>query len=161
MNQKSNIIKYSEKVKDPRLKIRYARGAGDALACILHSKMLGWLTKLITGKDKPCTKCNKRATALNVLFPVPVWKIFFKSDEEYVKSLKEDLKYAGYDVKDTEDPKTINAIKTDRPTLPIENLNNKSKESLDFLNTENHTLMSTSDNYVGDLLIRVQVFKVK
>lgn len=56
MNQKN--LKKSSNDKNPILKIRYARGLGDFIACILHSKAIGWLTHIITKKEKPCQSCK-------------------------------------------------------------------------------------------------------
>ena len=38
--------------KSPDLKCRYAVGFGDLIACFLHSKIIGWFTHKITGKNK-------------------------------------------------------------------------------------------------------------
>ena len=84
-------------MKEPKLKFRYAIGLGDIIACTLHSKAVSWLTFILTGKKKPCVKCSKRITALNVLFPIYLWKFFFKNIEDYKKSYEFDLQgYAQY-----------------------------------------------------------------
>lgn len=159
MNQNNNLEKYSTKIKDPYLKFRYAKGFGDVVACFLHSKPIGWLTKIITGKDKPCTTCSKRANALNILFPIKIWRLFFKSEEEYVESLKQDLEKAGYDVAVSPQKKGLSSTKIEVKPLatnyPLQTVKPDEK------NEPNYKLMASSDNYVGDLLIKTQVFKTK
>jgi len=83
-------------MKKPDLKCRYALGLGDIVACTLHSKPLGWLVHFLTGKSEPCLVCSQRAMALNFLFPIPVWKIFFKTMEERNIALIEDFKKSGF-----------------------------------------------------------------
>jgi hypothetical protein len=72
-------------------KIRYAQGVGDVCAAILHSKLIGPITYLVTGDLEPCPKCQNRRTALNLLFPIPFWRLFFKNDDFYNKSLNQDF----------------------------------------------------------------------
>jgi hypothetical protein len=159
MNQNNNLQKYSDKIKDPYLKLRYARGFGDIIACFLHSKPIGWLTKLITGKDKPCAKCFKRGNALNILFPVKIWKLFFKNEEEYITSFKKELEKAGYSVSGSPETKSLSTTKIE--TTPI-----VTNSPFDILKpTEkpisSHKLLASSENYIGDFLIKTQVFKIK
>ena len=71
-----------DKMKNPTLKIRYAKGLGDFIACILHSKPIGWFTHFLTGTKEPCSACSQRAMAFNILFPIPFWKLFFKNINE-------------------------------------------------------------------------------
>jgi hypothetical protein len=159
MNQNNNSEKYLAKNKDPYLKIRYAKGFGDVIACFLHSKPIGWLTKIITGKDKPCTTCSKRANALNVLFPIKVWMLFFKSEEEYIQNLKEDLEKAGYEVAVSPQNKGVSSTKIERKPLTT-NYTFQTFKPEEKIETK-FKLLASSDNYVGDLLIKTQVFKTK
>ena len=149
----------SIKIKDPYLKLRYARGAGDIVACFLHCKAVGWLTKLITGKDKPCIKCFKRGNALNIIFPIKVWKLFFDTEEEYIEALKKDLKESGYSVAESSDNKALSTTKIERTLINNKNpfITLKSNE----ISSIQHKLLASSDNYIGDFLIKTQVFKVK
>jgi hypothetical protein len=89
-------------MKNPFLKCRYARGLGDIIGCILHSKFLSWLPLLLTGQKEQCQACSQRAQALNVIFPIPLWRLFFKDYTELNLSLKKDFEDLGYDV--TYDP---------------------------------------------------------
>ena len=159
MSQNNNLTMYSVKTKDPYLQLRYARGAGDVVACILHSKMVGWLTKLITGKDKPCTKCFKRGNALNVLLPIKVWRLFFKTEGEYIKSFKEALEKAGYSVNGSPESKALSSTKLS--STPLNTDNTFVKLSPDQEINPNYTLMASSDNYIGDFFIKTQIFKIK
>ena len=161
MKQTDNSNKLSAKSKDPQLMIRYSRGLGDFISCLLHSKAIGWLTKLITKKDKPCTQCRKRANALNTLFPIPFWKMFFSSDEEYYKNIKIDLEKAGYSVEGSPNTNAVSSsILTRTPIV------NNFKNELPIIPSESpdiskYELLSSSDSFVGDFLIKTQVFKTK
>jgi len=84
--------------KLPDLKFKYVNGLGDLVAAILHSRCFGWLTKLITGKDKPCEICSMRRHALNVLVHLPLWKMFFKCRNELLESLAAEYRALGYEV---------------------------------------------------------------
>lgn len=96
-------------VKEPKLKFRYAIGLGDIIASILHSKLISPITKFLTNSDKPCFSCSMRITAFNILVPIPLWKLFFKSEIEKNVSLVEDLKNCGYNV--TFENNRVHAIK--------------------------------------------------
>jgi hypothetical protein len=160
----TNLKVYSEVnlKKDPRLKLRYAKGLGDALACFLHSKPIGWLTHLITGKKMPCIKCWSRANALNVLAPIPFWKLFFKNTQEVSEAFKKDMEDNGFITKDNkmvratspEIPKNI--INNNVPVInpPIYSNNNEN-------NLENYNLITSGDNFVGEFMIRTQIYKKK
>ena len=88
----------------PDLKFRYVNGMGDFVACILHSKAVGWLTYLITGTKTPCRTCSIRRNALNVLIPFPLWKLFFKNESLLLDELAAEYRADGYKVE--VDPKT-------------------------------------------------------
>jgi hypothetical protein len=153
--------------KDPSLKIRYAMGLGDFVACLLHSRLLGKLTKLITGKDKPCQTCSLRAQALNILFPIPFWKLFFTKKENMLKSYQQELEAAGYKVKVLPDG-SISGIKTEvstniippqpspKPLFP-ELVSPRVENESDF----SYMLINSYDTKSGDFLIRTQIFKSK
>ncbi len=82
---------------NPTFKLRYAEGVGDIVKCFLHSRLFGPITKIITGQSAPCDACQMRSIALNILLPVPIWRIFFKNKEERRIALIEDLKNFGYE----------------------------------------------------------------
>jgi hypothetical protein len=84
--------------KSPDLKFKYVNGMGDLVAAVLHCKIFGWLTKLITGKDKPCEVCSMRRHALNVLIYLPLWKLFFKTRDDLLENLASEYRSMGYDV---------------------------------------------------------------
>jgi hypothetical protein len=84
--------------KTPDLKFKYVNGLGDLVACILHSKLFGWLIYLITGKDKPCTTCSMRRSALNVLLHIPLWRFFFKNEKDLLENLGAEYRALGYKV---------------------------------------------------------------
>lgn len=85
---------------DPILKLRYCYGLGDILRCFLHSKYIGPIVHFLTKKDKTCQTCSNRAVALNMLLPIPLWKMFFTSEKIMKESLIKDLRDYGYSVSD-------------------------------------------------------------
>lgn len=97
--------------KSPDLKCRYAVGFGDLIACFLHSKTIGWLTYLITKKNKPCNACSIRRNAWNVIFPIKIWKLFFKNEDELLENLASDYRSQGYNVKINEKTKKLEISK--------------------------------------------------
>ena len=82
---------------------------GDIIASFLHSKLISPITKFLTNSDKPCFSCSMRITAFNILVPIPLWKLFFKSEIEKNVSLVEDLKNCGYNV--TFENNRVHAVK--------------------------------------------------
>jgi hypothetical protein len=77
--------------KDPLLRYKYAEGLGDVIACTLHSKYVQPITTFITKKEKMCMACQTRRTALNVLFPIRIWRLYFKTMEDRLKNLDEEF----------------------------------------------------------------------
>jgi hypothetical protein len=167
--------------KTPDLKLKYAQGFGDVIACFLHSAAIGWLTHLITGTDEPCTKCSVRRHALNALFPIKVWRIFFKDENEYLTGLSQEYKNLGYEVEvdyskgvlhtnkttlnyNTDNQQTItptetqNLIQDDKFT-PNDTPETASNKLID--NIDDYRLVSSSNTKLGDYMIRTQYFKKK
>lgn len=154
--QFNNSTTYSEN-KDPSLKCRYAKGLGDLIACILHGP-LSHITYFITKKRIPCAKCSMRADALNMLIPIPFWKLYFKNIDELLKSLSKEMQDAGYQVAFTDDGKGIRSSKFSQkqsPTLP------KTLPTIPTGNLSDYNLISSGDNMMGDFIIRIQIFKRK
>jgi hypothetical protein len=98
-------------VKSPDLKFRYSIGMGDIVACFLHSKPINWLTYFITKKDKPCTICSQRRHALNILLPIPFWKLFFENRLELLEELAAEYRSQGYKAKINKETETISVSK--------------------------------------------------
>jgi hypothetical protein len=73
---------------NPYLQYRHSEGLGDLIACTLHSKLISPITKFITGSREMCISCDKRRQALNFIFPIPFWRIFFKNYEEKLKDFQ-------------------------------------------------------------------------
>lgn len=67
--------------KNPYLQYRHAEGLGDIIACTLHSKLISPITYFLTNKKEMCVSCDKRRQALNFLFPIKFWKLFFSDYE--------------------------------------------------------------------------------
>jgi len=133
-------------MKHPKLKFRYAEGLGDVVACVLHSKLIGWLTKIITKSDTPCKTCSARAFALNILVPIPVWRLFFKDKDAFLDALKGE----GVDIrKIAHKQEQIKKI-SNKPNLP--------KVEID---PTDYKLYSKVDNQLGDYLIRTLTYVKK
>lgn len=151
MNQENNSKTLLECKKDPYLKFRYSRGIGDLIACLLHSKLFGWFTKLITGKSKPCSVCSQRANALNTLFPIPFWRMFFNDAILMTKSLKLELEKCGYKVDLTEDQLGVSSFKVKNEE--ITKTEEPEKES------NSYTLLTSGETILGDFLIKTEIYK--
>jgi hypothetical protein len=153
-----------ENKKDPYLKLRYSRGLGDVIACILHSKFFGWLTKLITGKSKPCSTCSKRADALNVLFPIPFWRLFFKDVKSMIEILQTDLKDYGYEVGLTSDGLGVSSFKANTSEKNIISQKNEYAKPIDYNKSDyinNYDLITSGENVLGEFLIKTEIYKRK
>ena len=83
---------------DPILKLRYAKGLGDIIKCSLHSRYFRKITKFLTKRDHTCIECSIRANAMNIIFPIPVWKLFFKNEKEMHKNFEKELLEYGYKI---------------------------------------------------------------
>lgn len=83
---------------DPILKLRYAKGLGDIVKCFLHSRYFGPITKFLTKKDHTCTECSIRANAMNIIFPIPMWKLFFEDEKKMYDTFEKDLLEYGYKI---------------------------------------------------------------
>lgn len=153
-------------LKDPRLKFRYSKGLGDILACFLHSKPISWLTVIITGKKKPCTKCWIRANALNVLCPIPLWKFYFKNEEDLLDTFIKDMEAYGFYAE-----KEDGNVSFMKATIPknSENIEFDDQSIEETINIDNqkdkilkdYILLTSGDSFVENLLIRTEVYKKK
>lgn len=94
-----NPINYILKKKtfNPSKKLRYATGLGDVITVFLHSRFIGPITYMITGKEEPCSTCNSRRVLLNQLVPMDVWKLFFDTYEEVQKDIGLEYSKIGMD----------------------------------------------------------------
>jgi hypothetical protein len=149
-------------MKNPNLKIRYAKGLGDLIACMLHSKLIGWFTHFLTGQNQPCSTCSQRAMALNILFPIPFWKLFFKNIEEMQQSFIEDLKNNGYEVIENKNDKEMTLVqnKVD-PLKKIElekELNKQLEKQISDIKISKQ-LINSSKTEIGDYIVQVNIFK--
>ena len=163
MNPKKNLKEPLLTNKNPATQIKYSRGVGDIIAAILHSKYIGWLTRLITGSNEPCLTCSQRIAALNTLFPIPFWRLFFKNKNDLVKCLNNELVEAGYDVDLKEDGSGVSASKVVKNIHQKEEIidsskTNNSDQQKNPKNT-NYILVSSGDTLLGEFMIKTQVFK--
>lgn len=137
-------------MKNPNLKCRYSKGLGDLIACTLHSKLFSWLTFLLTGKKEPCQTCSNRINALNVLFPIPFWKLYFKNVKQLMSSLSNDLIKAGYRVEMSNDGYTLNSFKQEE-LIPKKEKEKQNKEK---------KLISANNVELDGYLIRTEIYKL-
>lgn len=126
LNKIKTYNRYKKNNVNPYNKIRYAKGLGDFVACILHSKYIGPITYIITNNYEPCPTCNQRRWALNILFPIPFWKFFFKSLEELENDMenfykKHNLNFE--EIKNVEDSEISNFEKSEK-TININDIQN-------------------------------------
>lgn len=163
--------------KDPRLQCKYANGLGDLVACVLHSKFLGWLTKLITGKNEPCQVCSVRKKALNVLVPFKFWRLFFKTDKEYVTSLVKDLEDSGYMVDHNGSDslmygysQNLLSVAPEEQSIPVQRSVAPEEQSIPVQSISIHTEENIPDGYklfnsgetqFDNYIIKTQIFKLK
>lgn len=142
-------------MKTPDLKFKNIRGLGDLIACILHSNSIGWLTKIITGKDKPCTTCSKRRTAFNTLIPLSIWKFFYKDELEFLISLEKDYRDLGYDVNFDKQKKSLSVSKSS-----ITEIKNESEpQIIDNENIEGYRMIKSFRENIGDLIVSIKYYK--
>jgi chorismate-pyruvate lyase len=85
---------------------------------------------------------------MNLLIPLPLWKIFFKNRQAYLKSLENDYN----NLKDVK-LKSVEILKRDQIIAesiipPIED------------NQKGYMLVSSADTPLGEYLVRVQTFKL-
>lgn len=147
--------------KLPDLNIRYAAGLGDIIASILHSKMFSWLVKIITKKDAPCSSCSQRRYALNILFPIKIWKLFFKDYETYLENLKNYYIKCGYNASLSEDGSHLKISKFEEfKTEEIENPENTKTQKLKNVpKKDGYLFLSSNEIFLDDHVIRTEYFK--
>lgn len=143
-------------MKNPKLKLKYSEGLGDIIACFLHSKWFGWLTRLITGKNEPCKTCSERIYAFNVLVPISLWKIFFKTEKEFLKNLQND-----FNIYNNNKNNNVNVDKKIKNEQTIESEPKIIEKPKIENNYGDYALLSSSDEILGEYLIRIQTFKRK
>jgi len=85
------------KYKNPLYELKYVEGLGDLVRVFLHSKLIKPVLVLIMKNAEYCTSCSQRAYALNILFPMPIWKFYFKEYDTMKLSFEVDAKVFGYD----------------------------------------------------------------
>jgi len=150
------------KDKNPTLKLRYAKGLGDIIACILHSKMLGWFVHFLSGQNEPCSACSQRAMALNILFPIPVWKLFFKNQEELEVAFLKDLENAGYIPAKNQNQSEKVMIKNEIDKISNKDVQKQLNEQLEktiLKNKIDQKLITTNKTEIGDYIVQVNIYK--
>lgn len=146
--------------KDPLLKIRYARGLGDIIACILHSKFIGPITHFVTGQKTPCQACQTRRQALNILLPISLRTFFFKTEKEQEESFIKEAKNYGYEIGENDScSENKEEIKYEEPV--ISNFNELEPETLSNIKNKHsdYILIRTVETDQDDLKIVLNVYK--
>jgi hypothetical protein len=136
--------------KNPYLQYRHSEGLGDFIACTLHSKFILPVTKLITGSEEICFSCDKRRQALNYIFPIPFWKVFF---ENYDKKLQDLQKY--FNLKEEEEePKNDIVIQSHEEIKEIvmEEVN---------VSIPEYKILSESSTEIDDYIFKIIIYKKK
>lgn len=146
--------------KDPLLRYRYAEGLGDVVACTLHSKFIQPITTFFTKKEKSCAACENRRNALNILFPLNVWKLYFESEEERLESLDFEFDKINmqWQLNTSDGESTVMKYsdihkhfnQKDKDPIPEQR---EVEEMLDY------TVIGKSDTGIGDFVIRTIIFK--
>jgi hypothetical protein len=147
---------------DPSLKLKYANGLGDIITCILHGKVFGKLVHLLTKKDKPCSKCSRRAQALNVLFPIKVWKLFFKTPQDVAESLAKEMEAAGYTSSFSKNRENVSFSKVEENDIENDDnfVYNETTETGNYNSSlDNYKIISNNSSTVGDLLIKIEIYQ--
>lgn len=93
-------------MKNPLFELKYVEGLGDLLRVFLHSRYIKPILILVRGNDNYCLTCSQRAYALNILFPIKVWKFYFKDYETFQKSFSDDAEKFGRNIVQDENIKT-------------------------------------------------------
>lgn len=149
---------------NPFLQYRHALGLGDFIACTLHSKYINPITKAITGKDGLCASCDIRRQSLNILFPIPFWKLFFKTENDRNQNIEKFLTYKNE--KGEEIPYSL-LEKNKRE------INDKNEDNLIYINhdkkiikkipeieiIENYEFINSSDVELDNYILRTIIYK--
>lgn len=153
----------TNKKNNPYLFFKYNNGLGDFVASVLHSKALNWLTKIITGKSEPCKVCSRRAEALNILFPIPFWRLFFKTQKEMFESLNEDLLSAGFQTDLAKDGSYISSMESHVEFKSPTKNSQPISEPLQIQNEKmsNYIFLSSTEREIDHVLIRTEIYKLK
>jgi hypothetical protein len=158
-------------MKNPFLKCRYARGLGDIIGCILHSKFLSWLPLFLTGQKDQCQACSQRSQALNVIFPIPVWRLFFKDYTELNLSLKKDFEDLGYEVNYDLEKNALSAqLQEEKREENNQYLNHKEvpeeHKKVDFSKTiknnngQEYRLVNSNNTEFENYFIKTEIYKL-
>jgi hypothetical protein len=133
--------------KNPQLQCRHSEGLGDLIACILHSKFISPVTNLLTGSKEICFSCNKRRQALNYIFPIPFWKIFF---ENYDKKTEDFQKYFELEDKKEENNDIIIQNNEELVEYVIEEKN---------ISIPEYKILSESSTEIDDYIFKIIIYK--
>jgi hypothetical protein len=151
----------SKIVRDPFLSFKKITGLGDLFAILLHSKFIGFFIYLITGQIEPCLKCQKRRYALNILFPLPIWKIFYKNYENFSNKIKEEFNQSPIENQyDTEQIENI-LKEIEENQVKIKNFENQkiyhSPQDEDFF--KNYKLITEYNNQHESFYISTRIYQ--
>lgn len=164
-----SIKKYflHKKEFSPQLKFRYATGLGDVITAILHSKMLGFFTYMITGKLNPCHKCNNRRIAINTIMPFKLWRFWFKTNNEVQKSIIEEYEKDGaFFIPENGGVRIIPKSQKDLDDLSITSYKEVEKQfivkepvkDVDKNHTSDWILINNSSTEYGNVLVEINIY---
>lgn len=149
---------------NPFLQYRHALGLGDLIACTLHSKLINPVTTFITGKDGMCMACDARRQALNMLVPIPMWKLFFNSKEEQEKSIQKYIVYEDVPEEKTEEEINKKVSQEDEKKEIVnqyieEPIFDKVKKVPDNEEIEEYRFLNSSDVELDNYIIRTTIYR--
>jgi hypothetical protein len=143
--------------KDPYLQFRHSEGLGDVIACILHSKFFSFITYSIVGSEY-CSACNKRRQALNILFPLPLWKIFFENYEHKKNDLQKYFNQNDSLISEEQTPIVEKEI-TQENAVNLQDFNILNNENIINSDEESYILISESKSEFDNFLIKTLIYK--
>lgn len=145
---------------NPFLQYRHAIGLGDFVACTLHSKYINPITTAITGKDGLCAACDARRQSLNILVPIPFWKLFYKSEQEKEDNIKKFLYYKDEDGKETPLDLVDNTKIDDNEEIYEQTFQEKILKNIPHIEVvENYEFINSSDVELDNYILRTIVYK--
>lgn len=134
---------------EPRYKFRYAAGLGDIIACILHMKYIGRLVDLIKTNKSGCSQCSQRAEILNLFFPVPIWKFYFKNIEERNSVFLQEMENLGYNVDFLKIQEELNEKKCNCNQV-VNDMSILESHKIDYIEYDGYFLKSKEESNDGE-----------
>jgi hypothetical protein len=147
--------------KNPYLQYRHCEGLGDLIACTLHSKLISPITSTLTGTNEICSSCDKRRQALNFLFPIKIWKLFFSDYESKNKHLDSFFSENNIDINEQE-----NIIKLEKEQTETNETQTESCEGSILTGIEHRSILPKNsiilreiETEINDIFFKTIIYK--